>query len=55
MASHLPRRSASVEALASEPLTWLARSEDVVTVALGMSCLISALTAAMSLALSAFT
>ena len=55
MASHLPRRSASVDALESEPLTWLARSEDVVTVALGMIFSISAWTAAMSSALSAFT
>ena len=42
------------------PDAWLGRSprldyEDVVTVALGMSCLISALTPAMTLALSAFT
>ena len=54
-ASQVPRRSASVEALDSEPLTWLARSSEVVTVALGRISLISALTVAMSFALAACT
>ena len=54
-ASHVPRRSASVDALESDPLTWLARSSDVVTVALGISCSISLLTAVMFSALSACT
>ena len=52
-ASHVPSRSASFEALESEPLTCSARSSAVVTVALGITVLISSLTAAMFSALSA--
>ena len=55
MASHLPRLLASVEALDSDPVTWLARSLDVVTVAAGMDWEISLDTAAMSVALDAET
>ena len=43
-ASHVPRRSARLEALDSDPLTCSARSSEVVTVALGMTVLISFLT-----------
>ena len=41
IASHLPRLRARLEALASEPVTSLARSLEVVTVALGVTCVIS--------------
>ena len=54
-ASHLPRLLASVAALDSDPLTWLARSLDVVTVAFGSAREISPATAAMSVALAADT
>ena len=41
IASHLPRLLARLEALDSEPVTSLARSLEVVTVALGVACVIS--------------
>ena len=53
--SHVPRRLARLEALASEPLTCAARSSAVVTVALGSAFWISDLTAAMAEALEALT
>jgi hypothetical protein len=54
-ASHLPRLLARLEALDSDPVTWLARSADVVTVAPGIAVRISFCTAAMSAELSAAT
>ena len=55
IASQVPSWSASFEALASEPLTWSARSWAVVTVAPGTVALISFLTAAICVALVALT
>ena len=55
IASHLPRLLARLEALASDPVTWLARSLEVVTVALGSWPLIACCTAVMSAALAAAT
>ena len=54
-ASHLPRLLASVDALDSDPVTSLARSLDVVTVAAGRAVAISLDTAEMSAALVADT
>ena len=53
--SHRPRSLASRSALVSEPVTWLARLAEVVTVALGSSREISFWTAEMSAALAAAT
>ena len=55
IASHLPRLLARLEALAREPVTWLARSPEVVTVAVGSWLLIDCCTALMSAALAAAT
>ncbi len=54
-ASHLPRLLARLEALDSEPVTSLARSLEVVTVALGRAPEISLDTELMSAALAADT
>src|SRR5580693_29401 len=54
-ASHLPRLLARLDALESEPVTWLARSLEVVTVALGSEAEISFETAEMSAELAADT
>src|SRR5580704_15261376 len=54
-ASHLPRLLARLEALDSEPVTWLARSLEVVTVALGSEAEMSFETALMSAELAAET
>src|ERR1700749_4281981 len=54
-ASHLPRLLASVEALARDPVTSLARLLDVVTVAEGRAREISPETALISAALAADT
>ena len=55
IASHFPRLLARLEVLASEPVTCLARSLDVVTVALGSAVEISFDTVVMSDALAAAT
>jgi hypothetical protein len=54
-ASHLPRVLASVDAFDSDPVTSLARSLDVVTVAVGKTLEISLDTALTSVALAADT
>ena len=54
-ASHLPRLLARLDALDSDPVTWLARSLEVVTVALGRAGEISLETALMSAELAADT
>ena len=53
--SHLPRSLASLAELDTDPVTWLARLEAVVTVAPGSSLEISFWTAGMSAALAAVT
>ena len=55
IASHLPRLRARLEALASDPVTSLARSLEVVTVALGATCVISLDTVEIMVALLAAT
>ena len=54
-ASHFPRAPASLAALAADPVTSLARSAELVTVACGSRCWISRCTAPMSTALAAVT
>ena len=54
-ASHLPRLLARLDALDSDPVTWLARSLEVVTVALGSAPEISFETVLMSAELVADT
>ena len=54
-ASHFPSAPASLAALAADPVISLARSEELVTVACGSRCSISACTAPMSAALAAVT
>ncbi len=55
IASHLPRLLARLDALARDPVTSLARSADVVTVAPGTALRISLCTVAMSAELAAAT
>ena len=55
IASHLPRSLASLAALATDPVTSLARLAAVVTVACGSSLAISFCTAEISAALVAVT
>ena len=55
MDNQVPRSPASFAALPSEPLIWLARLAELVTVAFGSSALISLLTAEMSAVLAAVT
>src|SRR5258708_27849429 len=54
-ASHLPRLLARLDALESDPVTWLARLPELVTVAFGSAAEVSFETAVMSVALAADT
>ena len=53
--SHLPRSLASLAALVTDPVTWFARLEAVVTVSLGQELLDLGLHRGMSAALAAVT